>query len=95
MALGTPRSDRAEARGQLWAAEDAGSVARRQLQTAARSSHTRVSGPLTVDGVGHAAELLTSSCATAATTHYLLTGATPPPGTVCDQDFTPFDQPAA
>jgi pimeloyl-ACP methyl ester carboxylesterase len=50
---------------------------------------------LTVDGVGHAAELLTSSCATAATTHYLLTGATPPPGTVCDQDFTPFDQPAA
>jgi hypothetical protein len=48
MALGTPRSDRAEARGQQWAAEDAGSVARDQLQTAARSSHTRVSGPLTI-----------------------------------------------
>jgi pimeloyl-ACP methyl ester carboxylesterase len=50
---------------------------------------------LTVDGVGHAVELPTSSCAAAATTRYLLTGATPPPGTVCGQDFTPFDQPAA
>src|SRR3954471_21599352 len=37
MALGTPRSDCAEARGQQWAAEDAGSVARHQLQMAARS----------------------------------------------------------
>src|SRR3954466_1300895 len=46
---------------------------------------------LTVDGVGHAAELLTSSCAAAATTQYLLTGATPPPGTVCQQNQGPFD----
>src|SRR3954463_999756 len=35
---------------------------------------------LTVYGVGHAVELPTSSCAAAATTQYLLTGATPPPG---------------
>src|SRR3954447_27074206 len=37
-----------EARGQQRAAEDAGGVARHQLQTAARSSHTRVSGPLPI-----------------------------------------------
>lgn len=49
---------------------------------------------LTVDGVGHGVELLTSSCATTATTQYLLTGATPPPGTVCPQDQGPFDPPS-
>ena len=47
---------------------------------------------LTVEGVGHGA-LLLSSCAQAATAQYLLTGAVPPPGTLCRQDLAPFDQP--
>ncbi|WP_448610740.1 alpha/beta hydrolase [Geodermatophilus sp. URMC 60] len=45
---------------------------------------------LTVDGVGHGS-LGTSSCADSATTQYLLTGATPPAGTVCTQDREAFD----
>jgi pimeloyl-ACP methyl ester carboxylesterase len=45
---------------------------------------------LSVDGVGHAS-LLTSSCATALTAQYLLTGAAPAAGTVCRQDRAPFD----
>jgi pimeloyl-ACP methyl ester carboxylesterase len=45
---------------------------------------------LTVDGVGHGA-VHSSSCAMALTAQYLLTGATPPEGTVCAQDRAPFD----
>ena len=45
---------------------------------------------LTVDGVGHGA-LGTSSCATSLVSQYLLTGATPPAGTVCTQDRGAFD----
>ena len=45
---------------------------------------------LTVDGVGHGA-VHSSSCAMALTAQYLLTGATPPAGTVCPQDRAPFD----
>jgi pimeloyl-ACP methyl ester carboxylesterase len=45
---------------------------------------------LTVDGVGHTS-LATSACAAEATTQYLLTGATPPAGTVCAQDRAAFD----
>jgi hypothetical protein len=45
---------------------------------------------LTVDGVGHTS-LGTSTCAASATTLYLLTGATPPAGTVCTQDRGAFD----
>jgi pimeloyl-ACP methyl ester carboxylesterase len=49
---------------------------------------------LTVDGVGHGA-LLLSSCAQDATAQYLLTGALPPPGTVCAQDRAAFEEPPA
>ncbi len=49
---------------------------------------------LTVDGVGHPA-LFSSSCAMDLTAQYLLTGATPPEGTVCPQDLDPFPQPPA
>ena len=45
---------------------------------------------LTVDGVGHGA-VLASSCATSLVSQYLLTGATPPAGTVCTQDRGAFD----
>jgi pimeloyl-ACP methyl ester carboxylesterase len=45
---------------------------------------------LTVDGVGHGA-LGASTCAVSLTTQYLLTGATPPAGTVCTQDRRAFD----
>jgi pimeloyl-ACP methyl ester carboxylesterase len=45
---------------------------------------------VTVDGVGHTS-LGTSACATSVTTQYLLTGATPPAGTVCPQDRGAFD----
>jgi pimeloyl-ACP methyl ester carboxylesterase len=45
---------------------------------------------LTVDGVGHGG-LAVSSCAQEVTARYLLTGATPAPGTVCAQDFQPFE----
>ena len=49
---------------------------------------------MTVNGVGHAA-LFTSACAVRATVRYLLTGATPPAGTVCNQDTEPFDPASA
>src|SRR4051812_10855067 len=49
---------------------------------------------LTVDGVGHGA-IGSSSCATQVTARYLLTGAVPPPGTVCAQDMAPFNPPPA
>ncbi|WP_138735985.1 alpha/beta hydrolase, partial [Modestobacter excelsi] len=49
---------------------------------------------LTVDGVGHGA-IDSSSCAKQVTARYLLTGATPPAGTVCPQDRAPFDPPSA
>ena len=45
---------------------------------------------LTVNAVGHTA-LFASTCATTLTARYLLTGATPPAGTVCRQDTGPFD----
>jgi pimeloyl-ACP methyl ester carboxylesterase len=45
---------------------------------------------LTVDGVGHTS-LGTSTCAASLTTQYLLTGATPPAGTVCAQDRGAFE----
>ncbi len=49
---------------------------------------------LTLHGVGHTA-LGTNSCVASATARYLLTGATPAPGTVCPQDGGPFDPPQA
>ena len=45
---------------------------------------------LTVDGVGHWA-VRGSSCAASLMAQYLLTGATPPAGTVCNQDRAAFD----
>jgi pimeloyl-ACP methyl ester carboxylesterase len=45
---------------------------------------------LTVDGVGHWA-VRGSSCAASLMAQYLLTGATPPAGTVCTQDRAAFD----
>jgi pimeloyl-ACP methyl ester carboxylesterase len=45
---------------------------------------------LTVDGVGHGA-VGASSCAASFMSQYLLTGATPPAGTVCTQDRAAFD----
>ncbi|WP_456906606.1 alpha/beta hydrolase [Geodermatophilus sp. SYSU D00703] len=45
---------------------------------------------LTVDGAGHTS-LGLSSCAVSVTAQYLLTGATPPAGTVCVQDSGAFD----
>jgi pimeloyl-ACP methyl ester carboxylesterase len=44
---------------------------------------------LTVDGVGHGG-LLSSACAMDAAARYLLTGAVPPPHTMCGQEATPF-----
>jgi pimeloyl-ACP methyl ester carboxylesterase len=44
---------------------------------------------LTLDGYGHTAQL--STCADTAVTTYLVSGATPPAGTVCRQDVGPFD----
>jgi pimeloyl-ACP methyl ester carboxylesterase len=49
---------------------------------------------VTVDGVGHDV-LATSSCARQLTAQYLLTGVTPPEGTVCPQDLEPFPLPPA
>jgi hypothetical protein len=45
---------------------------------------------LTVEGWGHTS-LFLSGCADAAVSQYLLDGTTPPDGTVCTQDFGPFD----
>ena len=44
---------------------------------------------LTVNGWGHAT-LFLSFCADQIIADYFLTGAVPPPGTVCQQDFVPF-----
>ncbi|HEX5881763.1 MAG TPA: alpha/beta hydrolase, partial [Actinomycetota bacterium] len=44
---------------------------------------------ITVDGVGHGG-LFASSCAARLATRYLLTRATPEPGTRCKPDITPF-----
>ncbi len=49
---------------------------------------------VTVDGVGHDA-LAASSCARELIAQYLLTGVTPPEGTVCPQDLEPFPLPPA
>jgi hypothetical protein len=45
---------------------------------------------LTVDGYGHSALLNPSTCANHYVSRYFVTGALPPPGTVCQQDAPPF-----
>jgi pimeloyl-ACP methyl ester carboxylesterase len=45
---------------------------------------------LTVNGYGHTEESNPSACATRYEVRYLLTGALPPPGTVCQQSVKPF-----
>jgi pimeloyl-ACP methyl ester carboxylesterase len=45
---------------------------------------------LTVDGYGHTEAANPSTCATGYEIRYLFTGALPPPGTVCEQNATPF-----
>ena len=45
---------------------------------------------LTVDGYGHTEAGNPSTCATDYETRYLLTGALPPPRTVCEENATPF-----
>lgn len=49
---------------------------------------------LTVNGWGHTTPFL-SQCADLAVLNYLLTGALPPEGMVCDQDWIPFTSPSA
>jgi hypothetical protein len=48
---------------------------------------------LTVDGYGHTTGSNPSTCAINDAVSYTLTGALPPPGTVCPQDGTPFPNP--
>ena len=50
-------------------------------------AHARL---LTVDGYGHTEGGNPSACAIAYETRYLLTGALPPPRTVCQENATPF-----
>jgi pimeloyl-ACP methyl ester carboxylesterase len=50
-------------------------------------AHARL---LTVDGYGHTEASNPSTCATDDEIRYLLTGALPPPRTVCKQNVTPF-----
>jgi pimeloyl-ACP methyl ester carboxylesterase len=50
-------------------------------------AHARL---LTVDGYGHTELGNPSTCATDYETRYLLTGALPPPRTVCEENATPF-----
>ncbi len=45
---------------------------------------------LTIDGYGHTEGSNPSACATNYEIRYLLTGALPPPRTVCQEDATPF-----
>jgi hypothetical protein len=45
---------------------------------------------LTIDGYGHTAASNLSMCAVGYETGYMLTGALPPPGTVCQQSVVPF-----
>ncbi|NJP90419.1 alpha/beta hydrolase [Nonomuraea sp. FMUSA5-5] len=59
------------------------------------SRHLANSRLLTVDGYGHTALANPSACASTYETGYLLTGALPPAGTVCEQDDEPFPEPAA
>jgi pimeloyl-ACP methyl ester carboxylesterase len=49
---------------------------------------------LTVDGYGHTEAANPSTCATDYEISYLLTGALPPAGTVCQQNATPFPPPS-
>jgi pimeloyl-ACP methyl ester carboxylesterase len=49
---------------------------------------------LTVHGFGHTAFTNPSTCATTIETAYLITGALPRPGTVCQQDTPPFGPPS-
>jgi hypothetical protein len=48
---------------------------------------------LSVHGWGHTATFSLSACATFYVTRYLVTRLTPPPGTVCEQSFVPFQPP--
>lgn len=48
---------------------------------------------LTLDGYGHTAQA--SVCVDTAVTIYLVSVATPPRGSVCQQDIGPFDPPPA
>ncbi|GLY77612.1 alpha/beta hydrolase [Actinoallomurus iriomotensis] len=50
---------------------------------------------LTVDGYGHTVFSNPSACAMEYETRYLLTGALPPTGTVCEPDATPFAEASA
>ena len=50
-------------------------------------AHARL---LTVDGYGHTEAGNLSNCATDYEVRYLLTGALPPPRTVCQQPAAPF-----
>ena len=50
-------------------------------------AHARL---LTVHGYGHTEITNPSTCAAGYVTSYLLTGALPPAGTVCQQNATPF-----
>lgn len=45
---------------------------------------------LTTDGYGHTEASNPSTCATDYEIRYLLTGALPPPRTVCEENATPF-----
>jgi hypothetical protein len=45
---------------------------------------------LTVDGYGHTTGDNPSTCAINDVVNYALTGTLPPPGTVCQQNATPF-----
>ncbi|WP_329253886.1 alpha/beta hydrolase [Actinoallomurus sp. NBC_01490] len=47
---------------------------------------------LTVDGYGHTVFSNPSACAMEYETRYLLTGALPPAGTVCEPDASPFPE---
>jgi hypothetical protein len=49
---------------------------------------------LTVDGYGHTEAANPSTCATDYEISYLLTGALPPAGTICQQNATPFPPPS-
>jgi hypothetical protein len=49
---------------------------------------------LTLDGYGHTS-ILSSTCIDEKTNNYILTGAVPPAGTVCEPDTLPFDTAAA
>jgi len=48
---------------------------------------------LTVRGYGHTELANPSTCATNYELSYLQTGALPPPGTICQQNATPFPSP--